>query len=91
MALLSFYRTPALSLAKKSGLLSFVQKNVSADIHDIESEFCFYIETNGIINDDESSVLHWLLAETFEPENFSSDSFLLKAAQPGTSSLLYEV
>jgi phosphoribosylformylglycinamidine synthase len=91
MALLSFYRTPALSRAKKSELLSFAQKNVSSDIHDIESEFCFYIDADGIITDDESSVIRWLFAETFAPENLSLDSFLLGVSPSDSPQLLFEV
>lgn len=76
MRLLHFYRTPALSQAKKNELLLKVKKDILPAIIDIETEYCFNIETSGALADQEMSILYWLLAETFEPENFSNKSFL---------------
>ncbi len=39
-------------------------------------EYCFYIETAGKLTNNELHTLEWLLAETFEPENFSKASML---------------
>jgi len=39
-------------------------------------EYCFYIETTGELNSNETHILKWLLAETFEPEKFSRVSIL---------------
>lgn len=39
-------------------------------------EYCFYIETAGELNSNETHILKWLLAETFEPEKFSRVSML---------------
>ncbi len=85
MNLLHFYRKPALSEAKKNELLSISQQKVSAEIKDIETEYCFYIETTSPIDEGELNILRWLLAETFEPENFSDRSFLI--ANPPIPSL----
>ena len=76
MNLLHFYRKPALSPAKKNELLSLVQQKVFSGIGDIESEYCFNIETTAVLTDDELNIIRWLLAETFEPDNFSDESFL---------------
>ncbi len=41
-------------------------------------EYCYYIETSKPLNIPELKILRWLLAETFEPENFAEKSFLNK-------------
>ncbi|HEX8949945.1 MAG TPA: phosphoribosylformylglycinamidine synthase, partial [Dissulfurispiraceae bacterium] len=74
--LFHMYRAPALSLYRKSILLSAVRERIDPDITDIETEFCFNIETSAPLTDEELAVLKWLLSETFEPENFSQKSFL---------------
>ena len=71
------FRTPALSPYKRNVLLNTVKESFSPDIVDIETEFCFNIETSGPLNDQELKVLRWLLAETFEPANFSDKSLLV--------------
>ncbi|RJQ51038.1 MAG: phosphoribosylformylglycinamidine synthase [Nitrospiraceae bacterium] len=76
MSIIRFYRAPALSEAKKSGLLSVVRLKVSAEVSDIQTEYCFNVETTGQLTPDERQILRWLLSETFEQENFSDKSFL---------------
>ncbi|MEE8328339.1 MAG: phosphoribosylformylglycinamidine synthase, partial [Thermodesulfovibrionia bacterium] len=76
MDLLHFYRTPALSEIKKNGLLSILQEKISPEIQDIQTEYCFNIQTAKPLTREELEVLQWLLAETFEPGNFSGKSFL---------------
>lgn len=44
-------------------------------------EYCFYIETSAPLTPEELGVLKWLLAETFEPENFGRKSFLASGPQ----------
>ncbi|MGD0281256.1 MAG: phosphoribosylformylglycinamidine synthase [Dissulfurispiraceae bacterium] len=73
--LLHLYRTPALTAYEKNVLLKEVRGRITPDIADIETEFCFNIETSGPLNEGELKVLRWLLAETFEPQNFSDRSF----------------
>jgi phosphoribosylformylglycinamidine synthase len=76
MSLLHFYRKPALLLVRKNELLLAAQQKVSPEIRDIETEYCFNIETTAPLTDEELNILRWLLSETFEPENFSEGSFL---------------
>ncbi|MFA5847196.1 MAG: phosphoribosylformylglycinamidine synthase [Thermodesulfovibrionales bacterium] len=76
MDLLHLYRKPALFVTKKKNLLSVVRKSVSQNVKDIETEYCFNIETTAPLTAEEINILSWLLAETFEPENFSEESFL---------------
>ncbi|HCZ11006.1 MAG TPA: phosphoribosylformylglycinamidine synthase, partial [Nitrospiraceae bacterium] len=74
--LLHRYRSPALSAHKKAVLLKTFRERINPDIQEIETEFCFNIETSGPLTDKELGTLQWLLAETFEPEKFSDKSFL---------------
>jgi phosphoribosylformylglycinamidine synthase len=76
MSLLHFYRRPALSPAKKNELLSLAKQSLSFSIEDIETEYCFNIETTAPLSDEEMNILRWLLSETFEPENFAEESFV---------------
>jgi len=91
MSLLHFYRSPALSPAKKSELLSVAQMKISPEIKDIETEFCFNIEMTDRLTDEEVELLRWLLAETFEPENFSEKSFLNQHPSRSAHHFLLEV
>jgi len=76
MGLLHIYRTPALSEAKRKELLLTLQQKISPEIQDIQTEYCFNIETTEPLSQVETGILRWLLSETFEPEDFSSESFL---------------
>jgi phosphoribosylformylglycinamidine synthase len=100
MSLLHLYRKPALSLSKKNDLLSIIKQRVSPEIGDLEIEYCFNIETTAPLTNEELNTLRWLLAETFEPENFFSESFLinnpptpplLKGGKGGLCHCLFEV
>jgi phosphoribosylformylglycinamidine synthase len=70
------YKRPALPEPKRNILLSVARINVSAAIEDIRTEFCFYIESKTALSADEAELLRWLLSETFEPGNYSGESFL---------------
>jgi phosphoribosylformylglycinamidine synthase len=85
------YRTPVLSSYKKAVLLKTVSEKIIPDIKDIETEFCFNIESSEPLTDAELSRLKWLLSETFEPDNFSFKSFLTLDAQRSTLNALVEV
>ncbi|GBE05168.1 phosphoribosylformylglycinamidine synthase [bacterium BMS3Abin10] len=76
MSLLHLYLTPVLSEAGKSALLSDLKINSAPDIQDILTEYCYNIEITGPLTSGEFKTLHWLLSETFMPENFSDKSFL---------------
>lgn len=57
-------------------LLDLVRKEIAPAVRDIESEYCFNVQVTASLNAEERNTLRWLLAETFEPQNFSSRSFL---------------
>jgi hypothetical protein len=75
MALLHFYKKPGISDYHKEKLLKESNGN---GIRDISTELCFNVGTlnNEPLTDAETQKLSWLLAETFEQENFSTESFL---------------
>jgi len=76
MDLIHFYRIPALPEAQEKELLLLCRQKISPEIKGLRTEYCFNIETTSAINPEEMKTLKWLLAETFEPENFSDNSFL---------------
>lgn len=76
MILLHFYRKPALTKAKTNELLTIAKQKISSDIEHIETEYCFNVEASSQLTEYELEILRWLLAETFEPENFGNKSFL---------------
>lgn len=77
MSLFHVYRIPALTPAKKRALLGMARRIVSAGITDIQTEYCFNIESTAPLTDTELSTLRWLLAETYEPNNCGPRSFLV--------------
>ncbi|HDZ87190.1 MAG TPA: phosphoribosylformylglycinamidine synthase, partial [Nitrospirae bacterium] len=87
MPLIYRYRKPAITEAEKNELLSHAITEVSGNITDIETEYCFYVESSEDLSGKELGILRWLLSETFEPDNYSENSFLRE--QP--SSLIVEV
>jgi phosphoribosylformylglycinamidine synthase len=91
MNLIHLYRRPALSAYQTAGLLTSAKKQVSSAIRGIESEFCFNIAADTPLAPYETRLLHWLLAETFEPEKFSERSFLIPNSELKTPHLLLEV
>jgi phosphoribosylformylglycinamidine synthase len=91
MVLFHLFRTPALSAYQTAGLLAFAQKTVSPAIRGVESEFCFNVAADNPLKPDETRLLRWLLAETFEPEKFSESSFLNSHSALRTPHLILEV
>lgn len=89
MTLLHFYRTPALSEYQTAGLLSAARNKVGPFVEGIQTEFCFNIELSAPLSQEEVALLRWLLAETFEPDNFSDKSFL--STDSGPNVLILEV
>jgi phosphoribosylformylglycinamidine synthase len=69
------YKRPAVAAARKKDLLTFLAES-GAGAEDMLTEYCFYIEAKEALTPDELNVVRWLLSETFEPENFSGESFL---------------
>ncbi len=89
--LIHLYRTPALSDYKKNVLLLQINSSIPTAISDIQTEFCFNIETTEILTGQEHETLRWLLAETFEPQLFSAVSFLAAGKKQSDDSVLFEV
>jgi phosphoribosylformylglycinamidine synthase len=89
MDLLHFYRTPALSEAKKNQLVAALQQRISNHIQDIQTEFCFNVDITAPLTRNELDALCWLLSETFEPEKFSDKSFLGESKKGGA--VIFEV
>ena len=91
MALFHLYRIPALSSYQTDGLLAAARQTVSPTIRGIETEFCFNVAADGPLNPDEMRLLQWLLAETFEPEKFSSSSFFIPHSAFRIPNFIFEV
>src|SRR5512139_2116208 len=70
------YRTPALTGYRQDVLLDAARQRALSSLTEIETESCFNILTSTPLTDGELQTLRWLLSETFEPEKFSSRSFL---------------
>ena len=66
--------------------MTFARQSISPGLKDIKTEYCFYIEAKETLSAEEEELLRWLLSETFEPENFSSVSFLTDHDSQLTSS-----
>jgi phosphoribosylformylglycinamidine synthase len=91
VSLIHFYRRPALSAAQKKELLSIAGRTFSLVVDDMETEFCFNVETFAPLSSGEMETLSWLLSETFEPDHFSETSFLVPPPSPSTPHVLFEV
>ncbi len=91
MALFHLYRTPALSAYQAAGLVVIAQHKVSPAINAIETEFCFNVAADSRLTGDEMHLLRWLLAETFEPGNFSDKTFFTPQSIISNPQLILEV
>jgi phosphoribosylformylglycinamidine synthase len=74
--LIYLYRKPVLSETQKNNILHLAREKVSREVEDIQTEYCFYIESHEPLTPGEKETLLWLLRETFEPHCLSSESFL---------------
>jgi phosphoribosylformylglycinamidine synthase len=91
LSLIYRYKKPAVTSAKKDELLAFARQNISPEIIGIKTEYCFYVETKAPLSAEEEKLLRWLLSETFEPDNFSSESFLAPNPELRTPNFFVEV
>jgi len=82
MSLTYRYKTPAVSGIRTLELLAWAQRHVAGSITDLNTEYCYYIDSSGPLSVPELDLLRWLLSETFEPEKFSELSFLSTADAP---------
>ncbi len=91
MSLVYRYKKPAVSGAKQESLQALAKQIISPEIGEIKTEYCFYVETGEPLTPEESELLRWLISETFEPEDFSSESFLTDHGSRGTAHGIIEV
>lgn len=70
-----FYQQPALSPWRRDQL---VEKARRLDLGElvVSSEWCFYLQLEQELAETDLKLVCWLLAETFEPQNFGETSFL---------------
>ena len=78
MSLKHFFR---ISPTQQHPLLQLSQQHVSTHIQNIETEYCFNVQTDSPLSADQQNRLTYLLSETFEADRFSEQSFL---TGPGT-------
>ncbi|GLE09256.1 hypothetical protein PINS_up020865 [Pythium insidiosum] len=89
--LMRFYRTPAFTAHAAHTLLAHLTKHLEhaggITIEDLQTEYCFYVETEETnkgsgayktLTPSEQDTLHWLLSETFEPQQTRLDSSFLQ-------------
>ena len=69
------YKTPAISRTKIHDLIVRIQADTSGPVRDIQTEYCFYVSAQSPLDASEMKLLRWLLSETFEPDNFSEETF----------------
>ncbi|MDT8435699.1 MAG: phosphoribosylformylglycinamidine synthase [Gemmatimonadota bacterium] len=86
MRILHFYRTPALAEPARRSLLARARDEAVPGLLDLATEHCFHVGVAAPPGPAGLEVLHWLLAETFEPAAFGPRSFLAEPA-PGPETL----
>ncbi|KAM0924814.1 hypothetical protein ACQ4PT_004730 [Festuca glaucescens] len=89
--IIHFYRIPFLQESETKELLRKVQSRVSSNIIDIKTEQCFNVELENALSSEKLATLQWLLAETYEPENLQTGSFLEEKVSGSPYSFLVEV
>ncbi|KQJ97072.1 probable phosphoribosylformylglycinamidine synthase, chloroplastic/mitochondrial isoform X2 [Brachypodium distachyon] len=89
--IIHLYRRPFLQESETKDLLRKVQAKVSSNIIDIKTEQCFNVELESALSSEKLTALQWLLAETYEPENLQSGSFLEEEVLRSPYSFLVEV
>ncbi|KAH7485216.1 putative phosphoribosylformylglycinamidine synthase, chloroplastic/mitochondrial [Phytophthora ramorum] len=86
-SLLRFYRTPAFTAHANRTLLASLRAQVAdtgISVDELATEYCFYVETHaaaGPLSTADQETLHWLLSETFEPQQTRAAEPFLAAAE----------
>jgi len=75
MIITRLYRTPGLSLVEQRKA-SATACSLGLEIDTLTTEHCFYVASDGELDNRQLEVLRWLMAETFEPGGFGTASFL---------------
>lgn len=76
--LVRFYRTPALSDSALRQVTARAQHDISLEILNVSTEWCYYVQFEGTPDQPDLEVLSWLLGDTLSPQNFGQQSFLLE-------------
>ena len=76
MGMIHLYRAPGLSDGRREALLETARRATGVTIHRLDTEYCFNIEVSEPLDDRDSRVLAWLLAETFDGGGFGPSSSL---------------
>jgi phosphoribosylformylglycinamidine synthase len=91
VGVIHLYRIPFLQESETMELLKKVKAKVSANIVDILTEQCFNIQLDNPLTPEKLSTLHWLLAETYEPEKLQTRSFLEDEVSRNSYTVIVEV
>ncbi|KAL5708854.1 phosphoribosylformylglycinamidine synthase [Ranunculus cassubicifolius] len=89
--IIHYYRVPFMQESATAELLRSVQTKVSSDIVALKTEQCFNVGIDSALSDKKLEVLKWLLGETYEPDNLTTESFLDKEKQDGVIAIVVEV
>lgn len=87
--MIRFYRTPGLSPSIVSEKQKSLQKLSPAEIKAITTEVCFFVETQGFLQDKEILQIRWLLAPVLLPDNLTDITRL--PLRPDSKSLFFEI
>ncbi|CAK9135648.1 unnamed protein product [Ilex paraguariensis] len=86
-----FYRIPLLQESATAELLKLVQTKISNQVVGLKTEQCFNVGLDSFLTSEKISVLRWLLAETYEPDNLGTNSFLKEERKSGLNTVIIEV
>jgi phosphoribosylformylglycinamidine synthase len=75
MGILKFYKTPGLKTGQLKSKLHKLSQ-IEASVINLETELCYYIETIGLLLEEEIRILKWILASPLKNEEkyLQSDS-----------------
>ncbi|KAH7681325.1 phosphoribosylformylglycinamidine synthase protein [Dioscorea alata] len=90
--IIHFYRCPLLQDSATAELLRRIQLKISSQIVGLKTEQCFNIGLSSELSSEKLEILKWLLKETYEPENLTTETFLDKEEiNEDISTILIEV
>lgn len=61
---------------RAEAVTAIAERVVGRPVGEVQTEYCFYVQTNEPLREHEMDVLRYLLSETFEPRQFGPESFL---------------
>ncbi|CAK9134816.1 unnamed protein product [Ilex paraguariensis] len=72
-------------------VLRLLRTKISNQTVGLKSEQCFNIGLDSVLTKEKLAVIRWLLAETYEPENMGTESFLNEDRKTGLSTMIIEI